>query len=55
MAAYRELMAQIEANGYRIVDRIVGPNREVYVRNFGHDGVGSQDLVTEIQVPIAKA
>lgn len=47
--AYGALMGWIGSNGYRIV----GPNREIYIRGHGH-GVSPADYVTEIQVPVAK-
>ena len=48
--AYGALMQWIQANGYRIV----GPNREIYIRS--HDDVAQpDDLVTEIQFPVMKA
>lgn len=50
-AAYQAFMAWIESNGYRIV----GPNREIYLRNMANHGVTPDDLVTEMQLPVAKA
>lgn len=47
--AYGELMQWIQANGYRIV----GPNRETYLRGPGDD-VAPETYVTEIQFPVAK-
>lgn len=47
---YTQLMAWIEAQGYRIS----GPNREVYVKGPGADHEPS-DYVTEIQFPVEKA
>ncbi len=47
--AYGALMGWIEANGYRIV----GPNREVYLKGPGDAG-GPDSYVTEIQVPVAR-
>lgn len=49
--AYQKFMAWIQTNGYRIV----GPNREIYLRNVADHGVEPQDLVTEMQFPVAKA
>jgi effector-binding domain-containing protein len=47
--AYAALMAWIEENGYRIV----GPNREIYLRGPGQ---GEPDTyVTELQIPVEKA
>lgn len=48
--AYSVLMGWIMQNGYRIV----GPNREIYIRGHEH-GVGPADYMTEIQFPVAKA
>jgi len=48
--AYRELMAWIESNGYRIA----GPNREIYLRG-PTDNLSPESYVTEIQFPIVKA
>lgn len=48
--AYGALMSWIGANGYRIV----GPNREIYLRDIFDDGVEPEDLVTEVQFPVAK-
>jgi effector-binding domain-containing protein len=49
--AYGALMQWIAANGYRIV----GPNREIYLRNEADDGAGPDDLLTEVQFPVVKA
>ncbi len=49
--AYGALMQWIASNGYRIV----GPNREIYLRSAGDHGAAPQDYVTEIQFPVAKA
>jgi DNA-binding transcriptional MerR regulator len=62
--AYNALLTWIEANGYRIV----GPNREVYLRcpdndyedpaAYGYDDYVADDLaecVTEVQFPVEKA
>lgn len=35
--------------------RIVGPNREVYLRNQADHGVSPADCVTEVQFPVARA
>jgi effector-binding domain-containing protein len=48
--AYEELMKWIKSNGYRIV----GPNREIYLRGPAED-VAPESYVTEIQFPVAKA
>jgi DNA-binding transcriptional MerR regulator len=48
--AYGALMGWISANGYRIV----GANREIYLRNRADHGVAPEDLVTEVQFPVAK-
>jgi effector-binding domain-containing protein len=45
---YGQLMAWIEANGYRMA----GPIREVYVQWTGADDATN---VTEIQLPVEKA
>ena len=45
---YGQLMAWIEANGYRMA----GPIREVYVQFTGPDATTN---ITEIQLPVAKA
>lgn len=50
-AAYAALMGWIQGNSYRIV----GPNREIYLRNAADHGVGPEDLITEIQFPVEKA
>ena len=47
-AAYGALMSWIEANGYRIV----GPNREIYLK--GGEDPNDESYVTEIQFPVAK-
>lgn len=47
--AYGALMRWIEANGYRIV----GPNREIYLKGPGDPG-GPDSYVTEIQLPVAR-
>jgi effector-binding domain-containing protein len=47
---YGQLMAWIEANGYRIY----GPNREIYVRG-PESGGDPSTYVTEIQFPVEKA
>jgi len=62
--AYNALLAWIEANGYRIV----GPNREVYLRCPDNDYADPETIgyaeyvadepaafVTEVQLPVAKA
>ena len=49
--AYGALMQWIAANGYRIT----GPNREVYLRGPGDQGVAPEDYVTEVQFPVVKA
>lgn len=49
--AYGALMQWIAANGYQVA----GPNREVYLRGAGDEGVAPEDFVTEIQFPVAKA
>lgn len=48
--AYGELMEWIQTNGYRIV----GPNREIYLRGPG-ENVPPESFLTEIQFPVAKA
>ena len=48
--AYGAFLTWIEQNGYRIV----GPNREIYLRNPG-DGCDPSEYVTEIQFPVAKS
>ncbi len=48
--AYSALMHWIEANGYRIV----GPNREIYLRG-PESGPDESQYVTEVQFPIEKA
>lgn len=48
--AYRHLLGWITANGYRIV----GPNREIYVKGPGPDYQPSEYL-TELQFPVQKA
>jgi DNA-binding transcriptional MerR regulator len=45
---YGQLMAWVEANGYRLA----GPIREVYVQFTGPDATNN---ITEIQLPVAKA
>jgi effector-binding domain-containing protein len=47
--AYAALMQWVEANGYRIM----GPNREVYLRSSGQQD--DPNCVTEIQFPVEKA
>lgn len=47
-STYGQLMAWIEANGYRMA----GPIREVYVQFTGPDATTN---ITEIQLPVAKA
>jgi len=47
--AYSALLAWIDANGYRIV----GPNREVYLRGV-ESGDDPSTYVTEVQFPVAK-
>lgn len=49
--AYGALMQWIAANGYRIV----GPNREIYFRGPGDEGVAPEDFITEVQFPVIKA
>ena len=49
--AYGAMMSWIDANGYRIV----GANREIYLRNRADHGVGPEDFVTEVQFPVEKA
>lgn len=49
--AYGALMQWISANGYRIV----GPNREVYLRSAGDEGIAPEDYVTDVQFPVVKA
>ena len=49
-ATYGQLMAWIEANGYRVN----GPVREVYLRG-PESGGDPSTYVTEIQLPVAKA
>lgn len=46
--AYGSLMSWIESNGYRIV----GPNREIYLK--GGDDPDDTSYVTEIQFPVEK-
>jgi effector-binding domain-containing protein len=48
--AYNQVMAWIEANGYRVCD----PNREVYIKGPGLLTKPSQ-YVTELQIPVEKA
>ncbi len=48
---YSALMQWIAQSGYRIV----GPNREVYLRNQADHGVSPEDCVTEVQFPVARA
>lgn len=48
--AYARLLGWITANGYRIV----GPNREIYVKGPGPDYEPSE-YVTELQFPVQKA
>ncbi len=48
--AYQELMAWIEANGYRII----GPNREIYLKG-PEPGVSPEAFLTELQFPVTKA
>ena len=47
---YVALLTWIEANGYRIV----GPNREIYLRGPEHGG-DPESYVTEVQFPVRKA
>jgi effector-binding domain-containing protein len=47
--SYNQLMAWIEANGYRIA----GPNREIYIQGPGGDAEPA-DYVTEVQFPVQK-
>lgn len=47
---YNQLMAWIEAHGYRIA----GPNREIYIQGPGPDAEPA-DYVTEIQFPVEQA
>jgi effector-binding domain-containing protein len=47
---YTALLTWIEANGYRIV----GPNREIYLRGPEHGG-DPETYVTEVQFPVEKA
>ncbi len=47
--AYGVFLGWIEQNGYRIV----GPNREIYLRSY-EDGCDPSEFVTEIQFPVAK-
>ena len=48
--AYGALMQWIAANGCRVA----GPNREVYLRSAGDEGVAPKDYVTEIQFPVVR-
>ena len=45
--AYEKLLGWIKANGYRIV----GPNREIYIKGPGPDYEPAEYL-TEIQFPV---
>ena len=47
--AYGDLMTWIEVNGYRIV----GPNRDVYLRG-PESGGAPTTYVTEVQAPVKK-
>jgi len=47
---YEALVRWIETNGYQIV----GPNREVYLRNVEHTN-NPDEYLTEIQFPVTKA
>jgi len=47
--AYGTFVTWIERNGFRIV----GPNREIYLRSF-EDGCDPSEFVTEIQFPVVK-
>ena len=47
--AYRDLLTWIEVNGYRIV----GPNRDVYLRG-PESGGDPSTYVTEVQIPVEK-
>ena len=49
-AAYQAFMAWIQTNGYRII----GPNREIYLRSLADAGVTPDDLVTEMQFPVER-
>lgn len=49
-SAYQALMEWIRANGYRII----GPNREIYLRG-PESQVDPADYLTEIQFPVAPA
>ena len=49
--AYSALMQWIMSNGYRIV----GPNREVYLKTAADPGVTPEEFVTEVQFPVTKA
>lgn len=48
--AYRALMQWIQSNGYRII----GPNREIYLRGPESD-VPPEEYLTRIQFPVAPA
>ena len=48
--AYKDLLTWIETNGYRIV----GPNRDVYLRG-PESGGDPSTYVTEVQIPVEKA
>lgn len=47
--SYGVIMSWIAQGGYRMV----GPNREVYIRGTEH-GVPPSEYITEIQIPVAK-
>jgi effector-binding domain-containing protein len=47
--AYGDLLTWIEVNGYRIV----GPNRDVYLRG-PESGDDTSTYVTEVQIPVRK-
>lgn len=48
-ASYEALMAWIEENGYRII----GPNREIYLRGPEAE-IPPEEFLTEIQFPVEK-
>lgn len=48
--AYQQFIGLIAANGYRIV----GSNREVYLRTVADQGVTEAEQLTEMQFPVAR-
>lgn len=48
--AYQQFIGWIAANGYHIVNY----SREVYLRNMSDDGATEDQLLTEIQFPVAR-